>query len=101
MSERKWELRDKLWSHWFWNSLYQEQVGTSVFLIWLKFTVMDTKSWKSPFFVHVSEALSKYIQIKTESELFKSGSFIIGSSQNRCVYFHREQLQLKISFYNP
>lgn len=61
---------------------------------------MDKKSWKSPFFVQVLEALSKYIHIKIESELFKSGSFIIGNSQNRCVYFHREQLQQKISSYN-
>lgn len=61
---------------------------------------MDKKSWKSPLFVHVLEALNKYIHMKIESELFKSGSFIIGNSQNECVYFHREQLQLKLCSYN-
>ena len=59
---------------------YQKQVGTSFFLIWIKLSAMGTKSWKPLFLVCVLDVLNKYPHVKTESELFKSGSFVIGNS---------------------
>lgn len=57
-------------------------------------------SWIPMCTIHVLEAISKSTRIKIESELFKSGSFTIGNSQDRCLYFHRKQLLWKISSYN-